>query len=152
MTKTFYAAAVAAAGLCLSVPAVAQEHFTEGPVWECSMYRVKEGRWDDYMKFVRGNANVQYAEAKKQGLLLDYKTYTKTLRNKDDWNYMICMQWKNFAELDYDKTVEDKWDAITAARLKTADRAQQAEMTKQRYEMRDFVGTIVMREVAMRAP
>jgi hypothetical protein len=151
MKKTL-AAAIAAVGLGISVAAPAQEHFTEGPVWECTMYRVKEGKWDDYMKFVRANANVQYAEAKKQGLLVDYKTYTKPLRNRDDWNYMVCMQWKNFAELDYDKAYEDKWDAITAARMKTADPAKQMEMTKQRFEMRDFVGTIVMREVNLRAP
>lgn len=150
--KMIQAAAVAAVALCLSAPVLAQEHFTEGPVWECSMYRVKEGRWDEYMKFIRANANVQYAEAKKQGLLVDYKSFTKPLRNKDDWNYMICMQFKNFAEYDYDKSVEDKWDAITAARLKTADRDKQMEMTKQRFEMRDFVGTIVMREVSLRAP
>ena len=150
--KMIKAAAVAAVGLCLSAPVLAQEHFTEGPVWECSQYRVKEGKWDDYMNFVRNNANLQYAEAKKQGLLLDYKSFTKPLRNKDDWNYMICMQWKSFAELDYDKSVEDKWDAITAARLKTADPAKQREMTKQRFEMRDFVGTVVFREVNLRAP
>jgi hypothetical protein len=56
------------------------------------------------------------------------------------------------ASYDYDKGVDDKWEAITAARLKTADREKQAEMTKQRFEMRDFVGTIMMREVNLRAP
>jgi hypothetical protein len=150
--KRVCAAVTAAVGLCLSVPSMAQEHFTEGPVWECTMYRVKEGKWDDYMKFIRSNANVQYAEAKKQGLLVDYKSYTKPARNKDDWNYMICMQWKNFAEFDYDKSAEERWDAITASRLKTADPAKQMEMTKQRFEMRDNLGTIVMREIALRAP
>jgi hypothetical protein len=150
--KIIKAAAVAAVALSLSAPVLAQEHFTEGPVWECSMYRVKEGKWDAYMTFIRANANVQYAEAKKQGLLVDYKSFTKETRNKDDWNYMICMQWKNFATLDYDKSVEDKWEAITAARLKTGDREKQMEMTKQRFEMRDLVGTIVMREVSLRAP
>lgn len=150
--KLIRAAAVAAVALCLSTPVLAQEHFTEGPVWECSMYRVKEGKWDDYMNFIRSNANLQYAEAKKQGLLVDFRSFTKPLRNKDDWNWMICMQWKNMASYDYDKSVEDKWDAITAARLKTADQAKQREMTKQRFEMRDFIGTIIMREVDLRAP
>jgi hypothetical protein len=150
--KLIRAAAIAAVAICLSAPVLAQEHFTEGPVWDCSMYRVKEGKWDDYMTFIRSNANLQYAEAKKQGLLLDYRSFTKPLRNKDDWNYMICMQWKSFADFDYDKSVEEKWDAITAARLKTADAAKQREMTKQRFEMRDFVSNIVMREISLRAP
>jgi hypothetical protein len=150
--KILKAAAVAAVALCVSAPVLAQEHFTEGPVWECSMYRVKEGKWDAYMKFIRSNANLQYAEAKKQGLLVDYRSFTKPLRNKDDWNYMICMQWKNMAAYDYDQSFENKWDAITAARMKTTDTEKQMEMTKQRFEMRDFVGNIIMREVNLRAP
>ncbi len=35
----------------VSVSAAAQEHWTEGPVWECSSYRTNPGQFDTYMKW-----------------------------------------------------------------------------------------------------
>src|SRR5947209_13924364 len=47
---------LAAVMSCLAAPAaLAQEHFTEGPVWECGSYRTKQGHFDDYMKYLRQN-------------------------------------------------------------------------------------------------
>ena len=135
---------------CVSLPVLAQEHFTEGPVWECNRYKVRPGMWDTYMEFIRANAAVSNAEAKKQGLIVDYKFYVKPPTSPSDWDVMTCNLYRNYAQFDYDKTLEDKWDAITAARLKTQDRKKQAEMMKGRLEMRDFVGTIIFREVTLR--
>ena len=39
-----------------SIPAVAQEHWTEGPVWECTTYRTNPGMFDAYMKYIRAHA------------------------------------------------------------------------------------------------
>jgi len=50
MKQIGLAAAVLA---CMSVPAVAQEHWSEGPVWECSAYRSNPGMYDTYMEYVR---------------------------------------------------------------------------------------------------
>ena len=63
---------LAAVVSCLAAPAaVAQEHFTEGPVWECSSYRTKQGHFDDYMKYLRQNYLPQAQESKKAGLTLE---------------------------------------------------------------------------------
>ena len=46
---------VTVAVVCLASAgiAVAQEHWTEGPVWAVSFYRTTPGHFDDYMKYLR---------------------------------------------------------------------------------------------------
>ena len=81
-TKRIGLAAVLLA--CASVPAVAQEHWTEGPVWECSAYRTNPGMFDTYLKWIRAHSEPINAEAKKQGLILDFKTFVKAPKDAND--------------------------------------------------------------------
>ncbi len=74
----------------VSVSAAAQEHWTEGNVWECSSYRTNPGQFDTYMKWLRSHALVTTSEAKKQGLIVDYKVFVKAPRDADDYDVMIC--------------------------------------------------------------
>src|SRR5262245_27058119 len=64
-TRNVLAAALLASA---SVPAAAQEHWTEGPVWECTSYRTNPGMFDTYIKYIRANAIPVYEEMKKAGL------------------------------------------------------------------------------------
>ena len=63
--------------LCGLGTALAQEHWTEGPVWSVSFYRTTPGHFDDYMKYLRSHYIVTTAEAKKEGLILDSKVFVK---------------------------------------------------------------------------
>lgn len=141
-----------AAGLILSSAiAAAQEHWTEGPVWECSAYRVNPGMFDAYMKWIRAHSEPINAEAKKQGLILDFKTFLHTREHESDHDVLFCTLYPSFGKaLDYNKGDDEKFDAISAAHWATGDNAKQRELAAPRLEMRTYIGTSYHREVTLR--
>lgn len=80
---------VLAASLLTGTVAIAQEHWTEGPVWGCSSYRTKPGQFDNYMKWLRSNYVAVIPEAKSQGLIMDSKVLLREPANPNDWNVLI---------------------------------------------------------------
>ena len=138
--------------MCLVAPAaLAQEHFTEGPVWECSLYRTKQGHFDDYMKYLRQNFLPQGQESKKAGLLLDQKVFMHVPANLSEPDVEICTLYASFAKaLDYDAADEAKGKDIAAKHFKTADEQKQRDLAARRFEFRDFLGTGYYREVNLK--
>jgi hypothetical protein len=141
------------AACALLTPALsqAQEHWNEGPVWECGSYRTAPDMFDTYMKWIRAHAEVTNAEAKKQGLILDYKTFVQAPSDPNDYDVLFCTLHASYAKaLDYNKGDEDKADAISAAHWATADDDKQRELVKPRLEMRKYLGTNYVREVMLK--
>lgn len=133
------------------LPVVAQEHWTEGPVWVISYYRTRPGQFDNYMKYLRANSLPQSMERKKQGLVLDNRMWTKVPASKDDWDVAIASLYPSFGKaLDYSQADEDKGRAISAQFYKTPDRDKQTQAAAPRLEMRDFVRAEIVREVTLR--
>lgn len=65
---------------------------------------------------------------------------------------MICTLYPSYGKvLDYSKEDDDKQKAISAKHFKTSDEDKQQQTTAKRFEMRDFVGTVYVREVKLRA-
>jgi hypothetical protein len=128
----------------------AQEHYTEGPVWVVSFFRTTPGHWDDYIQYLRGDLLPSDTEAKKQGLILDFKVYVKEPTGPQDWDVAVAELYSGFAKFDYNKADEDKWKAISAKQYKTEDEKKQREMTEKRLKMRDYLGTSIMREVNLK--
>ena len=146
--KTF---GLLAAALLLTSTAIAQEQWTEGPVWECSAYRTNPGMFDTYIKWIRTHNEPIMAEAKKQGLVVDYKTFLHTPRDQNDYDVLFCTLYSSFGKaLDYDAGDDAKFDKISEAHWKTADEDKQRENSAPRLEMRTFMGTSYHREVTLR--
>jgi hypothetical protein len=141
---------VALAAVACAAPALAQEHFTFGPVLTCDSFRVKEGMQDAYARYLRSTVIPQTEAAKKAGVMLDRWYFLKTDGPASGWNYMSCIAHKNFAALDYDPAREQKMDEITAAQMKTTDKKKQDEATAVRFGMRDFKGSVTIREVVLK--
>lgn len=142
---------MAAGFLFASTSAVAQEHWVEGPVWECSAYRTNPGQFDTYLNWIRKHSEPINAEAKKQGLILDFKTFVKAPQNANDHDVLFCTLYSSYGKaLDYNQGDDDKFDAISAAHWATTDEDKQAEMANPRLEMRKFLGTSYDREVTLR--
>jgi hypothetical protein len=140
-----------AAGVLCASAAVAQEHWSEGPVWQCDAYRTSPGEFDNYLEYIRSQVEPQNIEAKKQGLILDYKTFVKAPHDPNDYDVLFCTLYQNYAKaLDYNKANDDKGKAISAAHFATADEDKQAEMIKPRLDMRTFLGTTYVREVTLK--
>ncbi len=142
---------LAASLLMSSGAAVAQEHWTEGPVWECGAYQTSPGQYDNYLNWIRAHSEPINAEAKKQGLILDFKTFVKPREDENDYDVMFCTLHSSYGKaLDYSKGDNDKFDAISAAHWATPDTSKQTQMTAPRLEMRKFMGTTYVREVTLR--
>lgn len=149
--KTKRIGLAAAVLACASVPAVAQEHWTEGPVWACEAYRTSPGQFDAYIEYIRATVEPQNVEAKKQGLILDYKTFVKAPSDPSDYDVLFCTLFSNYGKaLDYSEADEKKADAIAEAHFATPDEDKQAEMIKPRLDMRTYLGTTYVREVTLR--
>ncbi len=143
---------LAAVVSCLAAPAaLAQEHFTEGPVWACTAYRTKPGHFDDYMKYLRQNFLPQSQEAKKAGLVLDQKVYLHVPANPTEGDVLFCALQPSFGKaLDYNAADDAKQKDIAAKHYKTADEQKQRDMAAKRLEFRDFLGTSYYREVNLK--
>ena len=137
---------------CLAAPvALAQEHYTEGPVWECSAYRTKQGHFDDYMNYLRQNFLPQSHEGKKAGLALDQKIYLHVPANPTEPDVLLCTLQASFAKaLDYNAADDAKGKAIAARHFQTRDEQRQRDMAAKRFEFRDFLGTSYYREINLR--
>jgi hypothetical protein len=136
--------------LLLGGVAVAQEHWTEGPVWNVEFYRTTPGHFDDYLKYLRQNFLPQSEESKKQGLILDHKIFVKDPTVPSDWDIAFATLYKNMAALDYSADLDKKSKAIAEKHYKTADEDKQREMIKPRFEWRTFLGTQLIREVNLK--
>ena len=142
---------LAAGCFFVSATALAQEHWTDGPVWECSAYQVNPGMFDTYLEWLRAHSEPINEEAKKQGLIVDYKAFTKTRDNESDYDLLFCTLYSSFGKaLDFNKGDDDKFDAIAAAHWATGDNARQRELAAPRLEMRKYLGTSYHREVDLR--
>lgn len=138
-------------GSCLALPALAQEHYTEGPVWTMTYIRTRPGKTDDYMKYLRGSFAATTSEQKKQGLILDSKIFVNTPRDANDWDIAIATLYPSFGKaLDFDQADDDKRKAIAEKQFKTGDLSKQQEITSPRLGMRDVVGSRVIREVTLK--
>lgn len=149
--KTRIIGLVAAGMAFATLSAVAQEHWTEGPVWECSAYRTKPDMFDTYIKWIRAHSEPINVEAKKQGLIVDFKTFLHTTEDENDYDVLFCTLYSSFGKaLDYNKGDDEKFDAISAAHWATADEDKQRESAAPRLEMRTYMGTSYHREVTLR--
>jgi hypothetical protein len=136
--------------LLLGGVAVAQEHWTEGPVWNIEFYRTTPGHFDDYLKYLRQNFLPQNEESKKQGLILDQKIFVKDPTGPSDWDIAFATLYKNMAALDYSADLDKKSKAIAEKHYKTADEDKQREMIKPRLDWRTFLGAQLVREVSLK--
>ena len=139
-----------AAWFCLLVvcacPTIAQEHYTEGPVWRITFYKIKPNQEDAYFASIRQKSKPLLEQMKQQGLILDYKTYlNETNSGPRDWDLALAVEYRNFAALD---GLTAKMEALRDKVLGSKESAQQ--VGQQRVEMREEVGSILVREVTFK--
>src|SRR3981081_3824848 len=79
--------------LLLLAPAVlAQEHYTEGPVWRVQLIRVKPTQMDAYLTSLRQSTKPLIEEQKRQGIIMDYKVFLKeTKNNPEAWDICVAV-------------------------------------------------------------
>jgi len=132
--------------LLFLMQAVAQEHYTEGPIWQVSLIRVKPNQNDAYLTSLQEKSKPLLDEQKKQGVILDYKLFINTTQHDpQDWDLALAIQYKNFAALD---GLAAKGEAIRDKILGSKKAAQ--DVGEKRVEMREVVSVMLLREVMLK--
>ena len=135
--------------LCLAgfaAQALAQEHYTEGPVWRVTYLNVKPGKFNDSLKDLREHFSKVWADAKAQGLILDYKVFLNaTSTGKDDWNIATGVLYKNYGALD---GLAGKMDGITLKHYGSAEARTQAGA--KRADLWTTASSALVREIMMK--
>ena len=136
-----------AAFLLLLTPALlAQEHYTQGPVWRIQLIRVKPTQMDAYLTSLRQSTKPVIEEQKRQGMIVDYKVFLKeTKNNPEDWDICVAIQYKNHAALD---GVAAKGEAVRDKIMGGKQAAQQ--LGEKRAEIREIISSELMQEIFLK--
>jgi hypothetical protein len=142
--KTIYRLA---AVLLLLAPAVlAQEHYTEGPVWRVSLIRVKPTAMDAYLTSLRQSSKPILEEQKKNGTIMDYKLFLKeTKHTPEDWDICLAIEYKNHAAMD---GLAAKGEMVRDKILGGKQPAQQ--LSEKRAEIRELLSSELLQEIILK--
>ena len=119
--------------------------YTEGSVWQITMVHSKPGMSDEYLKGLAKNLKTSLEEEKKQGLVLSYKILMGEASTHGDFDIMNMVEYKNMAALD---NLREKTDPIAAKII--GNEQQMREGALKRAEIREIVGTKLMREITLK--
>ena len=136
------AATLGASSLCF---AQSDAPYTEGPVWTITMVKTKPGMDDDYLKMLAKIYKATSEEAKKQGIIMDYKILLGNSSDAHDFNILLMQEFSNMAAFD---GLRAKLDPIQAKIIGNADVQRQGAV--KRMEVREILGDKLMREVTLK--
>ena len=147
ITKKVQVVALAALSLGIASLCSAQSDapYTEGPVWTVTMVKTKTGMTDEYLKELAKSLKGTLEEAKKQNLVLDYKILLGNPATPQDFNILIMVESKNMAAQD---NTREKFDPIARKVVGTTD--QQQALQVKRLDIREIMGTKLMREITLK--
>jgi hypothetical protein len=147
ITKKLQTVALAALSLGIAGVSYAQSDapYTEGPVWNITMVKAKPGMGDEYLKSLAKTLKLSLEEAKKQNLILDYKILLGDAATPQDFNILVMVESKNMAALDNGR---EKFDPIARKIVGTTD--QQQAIQVKRLDIREIMGTKLMREITLK--
>jgi hypothetical protein len=119
--------------------------YTEGAVWQITMVKTKAGMGDDYLKALAKIFKSTNDEAKKEGIITDYKILIGDAATQQDYDMLLMIQYPNMAALD---GLRDKTDPIDAKMVGSQD--QQRQLAVKRLEIREIMGDKLMREITLK--
>jgi hypothetical protein len=133
--------------LLLLTPALlAQEHYTEGPIWRVQLIRVKPTQLDAYLTSLRQSTKPLIEEEKRQGMIMDYKVFLKeTKNNPEDWDICVAIKYKNHAAMD---GLAAKGEAARDKILGGKQAAQQ--LGEKRAEIREIISSELLQEIFLK--
>src|SRR5947207_9385619 len=119
--------------------------YTEGGVWQITMVKTKPGMSDDYLKALAKIFKSTNDEAKRQGIITDYKILVGDAATQQDYDILLMIEYPNMAALD---GLREKTDPIGAKMVGTED--QQRQRAVKRLEIREIMGGKTMREITLK--
>lgn len=128
----------------LSAPAQSNAPYTEGPVWDITLVRTKHGMADAYFKSIYKTWHAVFQEAKKQGIIIDYKLLYGLASSPTDFDVISIVITKDYAFRDRARELIDP-----IARKIEGDTKTQHARTAVRLDMREVLGYKHMREITL---
>jgi hypothetical protein len=119
--------------------------YTEGPVWTITMVKTKPGMGDDYLKTLAKIYKATNDEAKKQGIIMDYKILLGDASSPHDFDILLMVEYKNMAAFD---NLREKADPIANKLIGNEDVQRQGAV--KRMEIREIMGDKLMREITLK--
>lgn len=88
---------------------------TAGGVWRITYLDILPGKTTEYMNFLRTHIKPILDEQKKQGLIVDYKFFSKPVTDgPGDWDVAQVTMYRSYAEaIDFNAERSAKFDAIS---------------------------------------
>ena len=119
--------------------------YNEGAVWDITMVKTKPGLGDDYLKSIAQTFKGVMEEQKKQGIIMDYKVLLGDSADRNDFNIMLMVEYKNMAAFD---GLREKTDPIMSKVMGSEDARRQ--LAVKRLDVREILGSKTMREVTLK--
>ena len=147
MTRKLLTAVTIAFALCPANLCLAQSDapYTEGPVWTITLVKTRAGMTDDYLKMLAKIYKTTNEEAKKQGIIMDYKILLGDASSPQDFDILLMQEFPNMAALD---AVRDKLDPINKKIVGSMEVQRQG--AAKRMEVREIMGNKLMREITLK--
>ncbi len=132
--------------LLFGLQLVAQEHYTEGPVWRVTTVRVKPAQMDAYLMSLRQGTKPLLDEEKRAGIIMDYKLFLKETQNDPkDWDIALAVLYKNHAAMD---NLAAKGEMVRDKILGGKPQAQQ--LAEKRVEIREIISSELFQEIMLK--
>ncbi|MHB8530885.1 MAG: hypothetical protein ACYC8V_15405 [Caulobacteraceae bacterium] len=141
-------AALAAATSLMAIPALAQEGpppYDNGPVWTYTEIKTKDGRTDDYVRWLDTGWKAQEEALKHDGVILDYKAFFVDSPRAGEGDVVLGQEWANMAA--FDRSPAEVY-ANMRRRFGPVAKANQQEVD--RGAMRTVMGEVTMREIRLK--
>jgi len=97
-----------------------------------------------YMNYLASQWKTNQEASKKEGLILSYKVLATEAHGTGDWNLLLLTEYKDLATREAN---EPKEDALLQRVV--GDDQKQMQGYKERFEIREVMGTRLAREVVL---
>lgn len=136
---------ILALALSLAAPALAAKSpYNEGSVWMLTFVRTEANRTDDYLRQLSGFWKPLMEKAREEGLILSYQMLLGSAANREDFDLLLMVEFKDMATLDAEK---DRWEALEDKLFNE----QQTETAVSGYaQVREILGSKLMREITLK--
>ncbi|HEV2365120.1 MAG TPA: hypothetical protein VGS12_13090 [Caulobacteraceae bacterium] len=147
--KLMLAAVTAAALGAMALPALAQEGpppYDLGPVWTTTAISTKDGRTDEYVRWLATGWKTQEEALKRAGVILDYKVFFVDSPRAGEPDIILAQEWRNMAAFD----ASPAQIYAMQSKLGGPPPAQANKEEADRGALRTVMGSTTMREIELK--
>ena len=141
--------ALAGLGLIAITPAIAADPdapaYDNGSVWDVTSVRTKDGRTDDYLRWLAGPWKQQEEALKKAGTILSYKVLLATDARAGEPDVFLVQEYPNMAV--FDKSTESQYALRKSIE---GSLTQSNEQQVARGDIRTIMGDVLMRQAILK--